>query len=167
MPATPSSFTGEQVSAAIRAGYSPRWDTALAPADARRHAANYRANAAHCRRHIRRRRDESDYLQVAEKSWGAFTQTVKAIVAHQEMHITSRIGIMRVARELSDLVARVDPAAGNHLKLAAAYAHSLHLHFYENDLPDAMVAENSAAVVAAVDLLQNLFLPPQSAPEAA
>lgn len=160
MNAASSRFTAQQVNAAVRAGYSPRWDTALAPADARRHAANYRANSAHYRRHIRRSLDEQDFLQVAEKSWGAFTQTVKAIVAHQEMHITSHIGIMRVARELSDLVAQVDPEAGVNLRQAATAAHSLHLHFYENDLPDAMVTENSAAVIAAVDLLQSLFLPP-------
>ena len=160
MNAASSRFTAQQVNAAVRAGYSPRWDTALEPADARRHAANYRANAAHYRQHIRRSLDEQDFLQVAEKSWGAFTQTVKAIVAHQEMHITSHIGIMRVARELSDLVAQVDSEAGVNLRQAATAAHSLHLHFYENDLPDAMVMENSAAVVAAVNLLQSLFLPP-------
>ena len=153
-------FTVEQVTGAIRAAFSPRWDTSLTPDEAVAHMDNYRAGAAHYRGHIGRSLDENDYRQAAEKSWGAFTQTVKAIVAGQQIRIASHVGIMRTARELSELVEQVDPAAGAGLKQAAIAAHSLHLHFYENDLPDVTVTESSAAVAAAVDLLQDLFLPP-------
>ena len=156
----PSPFTPEQVAAAVRAAYSPRWDVTLTPDDAAIHMDNYRAGADHYLGHIGRSLDENDYRQAAEKSWGAFTQTVKAIVAGQQIRIASHVGIMRTARELADLVEQVDPAAGASLKQAAIAAHSLHLHFYENDLPDVTVTESSAAVAAAVDLLQDLFLPP-------
>ena len=164
MNAALHTFTPEQVAAAVRAAYSPRWDVALTPDDAAIHLDNYRAGAAHYLGHIGRSLDENDYRQAAEKSWGAFTQTVKAIVAGQQIRIASHVGIMRTARELADLVEQVDPAAGASLKQAATAAHSLHMHFYENDLPDAMVTENAAAVAAAVDLLQDLFLPPLALP---
>lgn len=167
MPDVPPRFTAEQVAAAVQAAYSPRWDVTLTPDDAVSHMVNYRAGAAHYRRHIGRSLDENDYRQAAEKSWGAFTQTVKAIVAGQQIRIASHVGIMRTARELADLVERVDPAAGASLKQAAIAAHSLHLHFYENDLPDVTVTESSAAVAAAVDLLQDLFLPPADSGSAA
>lgn len=160
-------FTADEVAAAVRAAYSPRWDVALTPDDAATHTANYRAGADHYLGHIGRSLDENDYRQAAEKSWGAFTQTIKAIVAVQHIRIASHVGIMRTARELSDLVEQVDPAAGAGLKQAATAAHSLHMHFYENDLPEAMVTENAAAVAAAVDLLQDLFLPPADSGSAA
>ena len=167
MQDAPYQFTVDEVAAAVRAAYSPRWDVALTPDDAATHMDTYRAGADHYLGHIGRSLDENDYRQAAEKSWGAFTQTIKAIVAVQHIRIASHVGIMRTARELADLVEQVDPAAGAGLKQAAAYAHSLHTHFYENDLPDAMVTENATAVAAAVDLLQDLFLPPADSGDAA
>ena len=167
MKDSPPPFTSEQVAAAVRAAYSPRWDVTLTPDDAAIHMDNYRAGADHYLGHIGRSLDENDYRQAAEKSWGAFTQTVKAIVAVQHIRIASHVGIMRAACELADLVEQVDPAAGAGLKQAAVCAHSLFSHSVNNDLPDIMVTENSAAVVAAVDLLQELFLPPADSGAAA
>ena len=84
-------FTDEQVVAAIRAAFSPRWDTSLSREEATTHAETYRANLAHYRRHVQRSLDERDYLQAAEKSWGAFTQVIKAIGAdHQINTVQSR-----------------------------------------------------------------------------
>ena len=150
-------FTSEQVAAAIRAGFSPRWDISLAPDDAANKAATYRANLAHYRQHVQRSLEENDYLQVAEKSWGAFTQIVKAIGADCQMRLSSHVGIYRVAGELSALIAQTDQDAARRLNTATAQVHSLHTHFYENDLTDAVVIQSAAAVSDAIDLLQDWF----------
>ena len=160
-------FTNEQVSAAVQAAYSPRWDVTLTPDDAVSHLENYRAAAAHYRSHIGRSLDENDYRQAAEKSWGAFTQTVKAIAAGQEMRITRHTAMMPIAWNLAEMVEQSDPTAGANLKRASVYAHSLFSHSVNNDLPDIMVTESSAAVAAAIDLLQDLFLPPPDSGSAA
>ena len=153
-------FTDEQVVAAIRAAYSPRWDTSLSEEDAAAHAGTYRANLAHYRRHVQRSLDESDYLQVAEKSWGAFTQVIKAIGADHRIKLSSHVGIYRVAGELASLVGQLDPDSENTLNDAATLVHSLHGHFYENDLTDTMVIRSAATVSDGIDMLQEYFPPP-------
>ena len=70
---------------------------------------------------------------------------------------------MPVAGELASLVGLSDPAAEHNLNQAAHAAHSLHLHFYENELPDAMVIQGAATVGEAIDLLQQWFPPPPTA----
>ena len=160
MNAPQPTFTDEQVVAAIRTAFSPRWDTSLSRDDAAAHAATYRANLAHYRRHVQRSLDESDYLQVAEKSWGAFTQVVKAIGADHQIKLSSHVGIYRVAGELASLVGQVDPNAEVALNTVTASVHSLHTHFYEGDLTDAVVIQSAAAVSDGIDLLQDYFPPP-------
>jgi len=152
-------FTDDQVVAAIRAAYAPRWDTSLSEEDAAAHSATYRANLAHYRQHVQRSLDESDYLQAAEKSWGAFTQVIKAIGADHRIKLSSHVGIYRVAGELASLVGQLDPDSENALNDAATLVHSLHGHFYENDLTDAMVTRSAAAVSSGIDLLQDYFAP--------
>ncbi|MCY3692404.1 MAG: hypothetical protein OXI54_06980 [Chloroflexota bacterium] len=153
-------FTDEQVVTAIRAAYSPRWDTSLSEEDAAAHAATYRSNLAHYRQHVQRSLDESDYLQVAEKSWGAFTQVVKAIGADHRIKLSSHVGIMRVAGELAKLIAQTTQETGSKVSDASVMVHSLHLHFYENELPDDRVIQSAATVSQAIDLLQDYFPPP-------
>ena len=160
MNAPQPTFTDEQVVAAIRTAFSPRWDTSLSREDAAARAAIYRANLAHYRRHVQRSLDESDYLQVAEKSWGAFTQIVKAIGADHQIKLSSHVGIYRVAGELASLVGQMDPDAESALNNATALVHSLHSHFYEGDLTDAVVIQSAAAVSDGIDLLQEYFPPP-------
>ena len=160
MNAPQPTFTDEQVVAAIRAAFSPRWDTSLSREDAAAHAATYRANLAHYRRHVQRGLDESDYLQVAEKSWGAFTQIIKAIGADHRIKLSSHVGIYRVAGELASLVGQLDQDSENTLNDTATLVHSLHTHFYEDDLTDAMVIRSAAAVSDGIDLLQDYFPPP-------
>ena len=160
MNAPPPTFTDEQVVAAIRAAFSPRWDTSLSREDAAAHAETYRANLAHYRRHVQRSLDESDYLQVAEKSWGAFTQIVKAIGADHQIRLSSHVGIYRVAGELASLVGQLDPDAKVVLNTVTASVHSLHTHFYEGDLTDAVVIQSAATVSHGIDLLQDYFPPP-------
>ena len=160
MNAPQPTFTDEQVVAAIRAAFSPRWDTSLSREDAAAHAETYRANLAHYRRHVQRSLDESDYRQVAEKSWGAFTQVIKAIGADHQIKLASHIGTMRVAGELAKLISQNALEAGDKVSDASVMAHSLHLHFYENELPDDRVIQSAATVSEAIDLLQDWF-PPQ------
>ena len=151
------SFTDEQVVAAIRAAFSPRWDTTLAPEEAVNKAATYRSSAAHYRQHIQRSLDEKDFLQVAEKSWGAFTQTLKAIGADHRIMLSSHVGIYRVAGELAGLIGQTDSDVSDKVNQALTSAHSLHTHFYENDLPDAMVSRSAGTVIEAIDLLEEWF----------
>ena len=160
MSNAPPSFASEQVAAAIRAAFSPRWDTSLSAEDAAAQAATYRANLAHYRKHVQRSLDESDYLQTAEKSWGAFTQIVKAIGADHQIKLSSHVGIYRVAGELAALVGRADPDAESALNNATALVHSLHTHFYEGDLTDPVVIHSAAMVSDGIDLLQEYFPPP-------
>ena len=160
MNAPPSTFTDEQVVAAIRAAFSPRWDTSLSREDAAVHAETYRTNLAHYRQHVQRSLGESDYLQAAEKSWGAFTQIVKAIGADHQIRLSSHVGIYRVSGELAALVGQVDPNAEHTLNNATGLVHSLHTHFYEGDLTDAVVIQSAGTVSDGIDLLQDYFPPP-------
>ena len=162
MPNLQRTFTPEQVTVAIRAAYSPRWETGPSPEDAAAQASIYRSNQAHYRQHVQRSLEENDYLQVAEKAWGAFTQTVKAIGADHLVRLSSHVGIFRVAGQLSDLIAESDPDAAHRLNQAVALASSLHTHFYENNLTDPMVIQSAATVSDAIDLLQDWFPPPQN-----
>ena len=165
MKDAPPRFTNAQVTAAIRAAYSPRWDTSLSPDDAVTHAATYRSIQAHYRQHIRLSLDDGDFLQAAEKSWGAFTQAVKAIGADHRIKLSSHVGIFRVAGELSDLIEPNDADTAESLKRGVSAANSLHTHFYENNLPDAVVTHSAGAVTDAIDLLQDWFPPPGQTPE--
>ena len=153
-------FTDEQVVAAIRAAYSPRWDTSLSEEDAAAHAATYRSNLAHYRQRVQRSLDESDYLQVAEKSWGAFTQVIKAIGADHRIKLSSHVGIYRVAGELAELVGHLDPDAESALNNTTGLVSGLHTHFYENNLTDAVVIQSAGTVSDGINLLQEWFPPP-------
>ena len=160
MNAPQPTFTDEQVVAAIHAAFSPRWDTSLSREDAAVHAETYRANLAHYRQHVQRSLDESDYLQAAEKFWGAFTQIVKAIGADHQIKLSSHVGIYRVAGELASLVGQSDPDAEIAPNSVTTSVHSLHTHFYENDLTDAVVIQSAGTVSDSIDLLQEYFPPP-------
>ena len=160
MNAPQPTFTNEQVVAAIRTAFSPRWDTSLSEEDAAAHAETYRANLAHYRQHVQRSLDEGDYLQAAEKSWGAFTQIVKAIGADHQIKLSSHVGIYRVAGELASLVGQLNPDAENMLNDTATLVSGLHTHFYEGNLTDAMVGQSAGTVSDGIDLLQEYFPPP-------
>ena len=122
----------------------------------------YRDNLAHYREHVRNSLDAGNYRQVAEKSWGAYSQTVKAIAADHNLRVRSHTSILRVSEQLVALVSRADPVAGSLLDNGMNSAHSLHIHFYENDLPYETVTRRADAVAAAIDLVQELF--PADAP---
>ena len=155
--ATHPNFTEQQVAAAIRAGLPNRPDVALTASDAPERAATYRDSLAHYREHVRKSLAERDYRQAAEKSWGAYTQSVKAISADHGLRVRSHTNILRVSEQLMTLVSQSDPVAGVILDNGADSAHSMHIHFYENDLPDATVIRRAERVEDAINLLQALF----------
>jgi hypothetical protein len=156
MAASPN-FSPQEVSNAIRGGLPNRPDVVLSGAESAEVASTYRGNLSHYREHIRKSLDEGDYRQAAEKSWGAFSQTVKGIAAERNLWVRSHTNILRVSEQLVALVSRVDAPSGVVLDAGANSAHSLHVHFYENDLPDETVVRRVDAVSTAIDLLQDIF----------
>jgi hypothetical protein len=119
---------------------------------------------ARYREHARRSLNSGDYLQAAEKSWGAYAQTVKAIGADNQLSVSHHSEVVGVGSELAALVGTSDDVRGYALSVGLAFARSLHQHFYENDLSDRMVITSSDAVATAIDLLQELF-PPEPYPQ--
>ena len=153
-----SNFSSERVAEAIRAGLREgRQPVDLSPTEASHQSAVYRGNLAHYREHVQKSLDEGDYLQAAEKSWGAYAQTIKAVAAEHQLRVRSHASILRVSERLVTLILSDDPDAGAVLDNGVNSAHSLHTHFYENDLPDETVTRRARAVTTAIDLLQELF----------
>ena len=162
--ATPPQFTPQQVADAVQTALRPgRPPVALSPGDAADKAAAYRDNLAHYRRHAQKSLDEGDYRQAAEKSWGAYTQTIKAIAADHRLLVPTHSGVLRVSGRLTDLARQSgDRNTVTILTRGLIAARALHTHFYENDLPDDAVILSSADVATTIDLLQRLF-PPEPA----
>ena len=169
MTTTPSSsplanLTPRQISDAISAGLrTSRRPVTLSPADATSKAAAYRNSLAHYRQHAQDSLTQSDYRQAAEKSWGAYTQTIKAIAADHRALIPTHAAILRVAQQLTTLVDNAGhPDRALTLTRGLLAARALHTHFYENDLPDQAVILAADNVTATIDLLQQLFAPEPS-----
>ncbi len=151
--ATPPQFTPQQVADAVQTALRPgRPPVALSPGDAAGKAATYRESLA-----------VGDYQQAAEKSWGAYTQTVKPIGADHRLPVPTHSGVLRVSGRLTDLARQSgDRNTVTILTRGLIAARALHTHFYENDPPDGAVILSSADVATTIDLLQRLF-PPEPA----
>ena len=117
----------------------------------------YRSNLAHYRELAQKCLADGDYRQAAEKSWGAYAQTIKVIAAARGMNVANHRSLLRVAQELNTLVGSSDPAIADWLDRSFHTARSLHQHFYENDLPDESVIRAVGVVLDAIDLLQSLL----------
>ena len=153
-----SNFSTEQVAEAIRAGLREgRQPVDLSPTEASHQSAVYRGILAHYREHVQKSLDEGDYLQAAEKSWGAYDQTIKAVAADHGLRVTHHASIIGAADQIALLVRSLDSAAGDALRHGLSTARSLHQHFYENDLSDVTVTADTHEVIAAINLLQELF----------
>ena len=153
-----TTFTPQQVDGAIRAGLrGNRRNFALTPGDATEKGAAYRGNLAHYQGLVEKCLAEGDYRQAAEKSWGAYAQTVKVIAAEHGMNVATHRSVLRVAYELNALAGSADSAVAARLNLGFHTARSLHQHFYENDMPDGAVINAAEAVLDAIDLLQALL----------
>ncbi len=156
--AEPVTLSSGQVSDAIRAGLREgRQPVGLSPAEASQQSAVYRGNLAHYLRHAQTSLEQDDYLQAAEKSWGSYAQTIKAIGADHGLRVTHHASIIGAADQIALLVGSVDPAAGNTLRTGLSTARSLHQHWYENDLSADTVAANTHEIMVVIDLLQELF----------
>ena len=148
----------QQVSDAIRAGLREgRQPVDMSADEGSQQAGVYRRNLAHCRGHVRKSLDEGDYLQAAEKSWGAFAQSIKAVAADHRLRLTHHASIMGVADHLALLAGSLDTAAGQALRQGLLTARSLHQHWHEDDLSDTTVTTSTREVMAAIDLLQGFF----------
>ena len=153
-----SPFTAQQVDQAIRAGLSGgRQNYNLTVVEAQEKGAIYRGNLSHYRNVAQQCLNEGDYLQAAEKSWGAYAQAVKAAGAVHGMHVNTHRSVLRVAEEFTALTATVNSGDAARLRVGYLSARSLHQHFYENDMGDTEVEKGVADVMDAVDLLQSLF----------
>ena len=119
--------------------------------------ATYGGNLAHYRNVARKCLSEGDYLQAAEKSWGAYAQTVKGISAAHGIGVSTHSNLVSVAQALNALAADADAVMGTQLRQAFHSARSLHQHFYENDLFNDEVERSVSEVMAAIDLMQSLF----------
>ena len=155
---TNSVFTSQQVDEAIRAGLSgSRQNYNLTAEEAQEKAVAYRGNLAHYRTVAQRSLNEGDYLQAAEKSWGAYAQAVKAAGAEHGMHVNTHRSVLRVAEEFTALANTMNAADAAKLRIGYLSARSLHQHFYESDMGVAEVERGVADVMEAVDLIQTLF----------
>ena len=155
---TEAVFTPEQIEGAIRHGMrGDRMRYELGADDAAQKNAIYGGNLAHYRSVAQRCLTEGDYRQAAEKSWGAYAQTIKATSAAYGVRVSTHANILSVAQALTALAAGADADVGGRLRRGFNMARSLHQHFYEDDLEGDEVARQSAEVMDAVDLLQTLF----------
>ena len=152
------SFTPEQVESAIRHGMRADWlRYELGTADAMQKSATYENNLAHYRNVAQKCLIERDYLQAAEKSWGAYAQTIKGISAGHGIGVSTHNNLVSVAQQLNYLAASANAPTGAQLRHAFHLANSLHQHFYENHLLDDEVERSVSEVMDAIDLLQTLF----------
>ena len=120
-------------------------------------AGKYRDILNHYRQHSRECLDTGDYLQGAEKSWGAYAASIEAIAADYGLKISFHGSIISVASRLATLANQDDPGAGAILRAGLHSARSLHQHSYENDLDPDVIRLGADDVNAAIDLMQQRF----------
>lgn len=149
--------SGADVAAAIRSSFRVPSDSEAAPGDAPALARTYRSMMDEYRQHGRQYLAAGDYRQAAEKSWGAFAESVKSIAADYGMKISFHGTIISVASRLSTLANRDAPNAGAVLRAGLHSARSLHQHFHENDLEPEVINLAADDVNAAIDLMQRRF----------
>ena len=148
---------GADVAAAIRAAFRVPSDSEIETGDAPGLARTYRGMMEEYRQHSLQYLAGGDYRQAAEKSWGAFALSVKAIAADYGMKISFHGTIVGVSSRLATLASQDAPDDGSVLEVGLDAARSLHQHFYENDLPAAQVESSSRRAAAAIDLMQQRF----------
>ena len=155
---TTPAFTSQQVEDSILLGLrGDRRRYELESDEAVQKNATYDSNLAHYRSVAQKCLNEGDYLQAAEKSWGAYAQTIKGISAAHGIGVSTHGNLVSVAQQLNSLAASTDAPTGAQLRHAFHLANSLHQHFYENHLLNDEVERSVEEVMAAVDLLPALF----------
>lgn len=155
---TNSVFTSQQVLDAILQGMrGDRRRYELESTEAIQKNATYGSNLAHYRNVAQKSLGEGDYLQAAEKTWGAYAQTIKGISAAHGVGVSTHSNLVSVAQQLNSLASSADVPVGARLRQAFHLASSLHQHFYENHLLDEEVERSVSEVMGAIDLLRSLF----------
>ena len=153
-----TTFTTQQVDNAIRAGLrGGRTNFSLTPNEAADKSAAYEGNLAHYQGLVEKCLAEGDYRQAAEKSWGAYAQTIKVIAAAHGMNVANHRSLLRVASALNILAGSADPAIYTRLRMGYLSAQALHQQFYENHMPDGDVISSAADVRDAINLLHTLL----------
>ena len=134
--AEPSNLSLQQVADAIRAGLERGTSSRLNYRRRKRPRSrrSNHGNLAHYRDHVQKNLDEGDFVQAAEKSWGAYAQAIKAVAANHGLRVTHHASIIGAADRIALLVRSSDTVAGDTLRHGLSTARSLHQHFYENDL---------------------------------
>ena len=151
-------FTSQQTSDAIRRGARVATSGDSPPPQETAHkSAAYRDNQSHYQSLAQKCLSEGDYRQAAEKSWGAYAQTIKVTSANYGLLVTTHTDVVGVAQQLTALTASADADVAARLRHGFHAARSLHQHFYENDLEDAEVEQSVEEVMEAIGLLQMLF----------
>ena len=148
---------GADLTEVIRAALPPRADLRLTPGDGAELAARYRATLQNYLEHSVEYLESGDYQQAAEKSWGAYAESVKSIAAENGYRLSHHGHIIRAAGRLASLAAQDDSVEGQALRDGLSSARSLHQHFYENDLDPDDVHFSAYRVAAAIDLMQQRF----------
>ena len=148
---------GAELPEVIRAALPPRSDLELTPGDATELADAYRRMLNDYRQHALPYLAGGDYRQAAEKSWGAYAESVKSIAADNGFRLSHHGHIIRVGNRLATLARGDDHKAGDVLLKGLNSARSLHQHFYEDDLEAEGVAPSADDVAVAIDLMQRRF----------
>ena len=146
-------FTSQQIADAVRRGTGNRSSGLTEPESATR-TDTYRRSLANYREHVLASIAAGDYLPIAEKSGGAYAQTIKIIGAERRLGISHHGAIIGVANELADLT---DATTRDALDNGLSTARSMHQHFYEDDLSDTAVIRNANRVADVIDLMMRLF----------
>ena len=143
--------------AALRGVVRGQAELLWTPEFAAEQAAGYRQTLDAYRRHSREYLAAGDYQQAAEKAWGAYAQSVKAIAADYGVKLAHHAHIIRAGSQLSILARQDSPESGEVLLIGLGSARSLHQHFYENDLVPEVVIGEANHVLEAIDLMQRRF----------
>ena len=110
---TNSVFTSQQVLDAILQGMrGDRRRYELESTEAIQKNATYGSNLAHYRNVAQKSLGEGDHLQAAEKTWGAYAQTIKGISAAHGVGVSTHSNLVSVAQQLNSLAATTDVPAG-------------------------------------------------------
>ncbi len=157
LPSAGSVSSSGDVAATIRAARNMRVDSEITQDEVAEFSGKYRDILNHYREHSRECLDSGDYLQGAEKAWGAYAASIKAIAADYGLKISFHGSIISVASRLAALANRDDPNAGAVLRAGLNSARSLHQHSYENDLEPDVIRLSADDVDAAIDLMQQQF----------
>ena len=102
--------------------------------------------------HAEEEHRRGDYLQAAEKAWGAFAHCVASIANEKGWEVGSHRQLKENANRLLDK----DPEHAGHRRLLLAAVESLHTNFYREFLTEAEVGDGIANARELIEALRQL-----------